>query len=378
MTDRPTGTVTFLFSDLIGGVPSGHDEAATASDVAHSLEVLRAAVTVQGGYLYKVIGTTCQVAFATARAAVLAACETQRALAQQTLQGMVTKSRVETPEHPVGSWRAPSMALHTGVTQQQGEDYAGPLLNRVARLLAAAHPGQTLLSAATAGLMQDDMPAGTGLRSLGEHRLKDLIRPELIYQLVVPDLPADFPPPKTLTGRANNLPLQPTAAVGRARELADCLAALRRAEVRLYTLTGPGGTGKTRLALQLAAEMLDDCPDGVFFVDLAPVAGPDLVTSSIASVLGVPESGGETLLASLKGYLRDKRLLLVLDNFEHLLSAAPLTVELLEACAQLKQLVTSRARLRVSGEHEVRGAAAGAARPRTSGTNSLARRIAAV
>ena len=225
-------------------------------------------------------------------------------------------------------------------------------MHRAARICAAGHGGQTLLSQTTRALVEYDLPAGVSLRDLGAHRLKDLQRPERLYQLVIPDLPADFPPLKSLDRRAHNLPVQPTPLIGRERISAAACALLRRADVRLLTLTGPGGTGKTRLGLQVAADLLEDFEGGVYFVPLAAIRDPALVASSIARTLGIQEKAGQVLLDSLKESLQDKQMLLVLDNFEQVVAAAPLVAELLAACPRLKCLVTSRVVLRLSGEHE--------------------------
>jgi predicted ATPase len=231
-------------------------------------------------------------------------------------------------------------------------DYFGPAVNRCSRLRSAAHGEQILLSAATVELVRDQLDEEVSLRDLGECRLKDLIRPEQVYQLVAPGLSAEFPPLKGLDTRPHNLPAQLTPLVGREQELATLRRKLQRAENRLVTLTGPGGTGKTRLALQAAADLLEEFADGAFFVDLAPLRDPALVISSIAQVLGVRESGGMPLIESVKGYLREKQLLLVLDNFEQVLAAATVVTELLEAAPRLKALATSRALLRLRGEQE--------------------------
>jgi len=244
------------------------------------------------------------------------------------------------------------MALHTGAAEEQGGDYFGPPLNRVARLLSAAHGGQVLLSLPTQELVRDVLPLDSELRDLGEHRLKDLARPERVYQLVAPDLPADFPSLRTLESRPNNLPMQPTLLVGREREVEDVRGRLLAPEVRLLTLTGPGGTGKSRLALQSAADLIEEFEDGVFFVALATLTDHTLVTSSVAQVLGVRESGDQPLLEGIKDYLQDKRLLLVLDNFEQVLEAAPQAGEILSAAPRLKVLATSRIPLGIYGERE--------------------------
>nr|HRC76954.1 tetratricopeptide repeat protein [Kouleothrix sp.] len=278
-------------------------------------------------------------AFAEAPVALAAALAAQRVIGTEAW---------ELPEPP-----RVRMALHTGSVESRNGEYVGPVLNRAARVLAAGHGGQVLLSLATEQLVREHLPPETTLRDLGTHRLKDLSLPEQIFQVAVPDLPASFPALNTLDARHTNLPAQPTALIGREQEVVAVATLLRRSNVRLVTLTGPGGVGKTRLSLQAAAELVDDFAHGVYFVDLAPIREPSLVTSAIAATLRVRESGGQPLLAALKDYLRDKRLLLLLDNFEHLLDAASLVAELLAAAAQLKVLVTSREVLHLRGEKEV-------------------------
>jgi predicted ATPase len=244
------------------------------------------------------------------------------------------------------------MVLHTGAAEERDGDYFGPPLNRAARLLAVGHGGQILLSRATQELVCDTLPPGVVSRDLGTHRLKDLTRPEHIFQVVAPALLGEFPPLRTLDTRPHNLPAQLTPLIGRAAEIAAVCARLQRDGVRLLTLTGPGGTGKTRLGLQVAAELLDNYADGVWFVNLAPISEPTLVVNSIAQALGVQESGSQTLVAALKATLRAKRMLLLLDNFEQVVAAAPLVSELLAAAPGLSALVTSRMPLRLTGEHE--------------------------
>jgi predicted ATPase len=346
MSDLPSGTVTFLFAEMDapahGAAESAGREDALAERAAteRAVELVCKSLEGSGGYVFKRAGSAFQAAFATAPQALVAAAGAQRAF---------------NAAHwgPAGPVRV-RMALHTGVTDEREGEYVGPLLNRVARVLAAGHPGQVLLTEATQALGRDGLPPGVDLRDLGEHRLRDLVRPERIFQLIAPGLPAEFPPLKTLSGHPNNLPMQPTALIGREKEVADCLALLRRIDVRLLTLTGAGGVGKTRLGLQVAAELIDDFPGGVFFVSLAAIADPGLVTPTIAQSLGIREGGGQTLFEALNEYLSSRQMLLVLDNFEQVVAAGPLVVELIEHAPQLKVLVTTRAVLRVSIEQEYR------------------------
>jgi predicted ATPase/class 3 adenylate cyclase len=335
----PEGTVTFLFTDLESSVKlwEQYPEAMRLALPRHDALVGHA-VEAHGGQVFKTVGDAFYTAFSTPPDAVAAALEAQRALDTE-------------PWPETGPLRM-RVALHTGVAQLRGDDYFGAPLNRVARLLEAGHGGQVLLSSATQELVRDHLPDGVSLRDLGEHRLRDLARPERVYQLLHPDHPDTFPPLRGLDAGPHNLPVQPTPLIGREREVATLQQMLRRAEVRLVTLTGPGGTGKTRLALQVGADLLEEFGDGVFFVDLAPIRDPGLVASTVAQTLGVRETGGASLVESLKRYLREKQLLLVLDNFEQVLDAAPTVAELLGAARRLKVLVTSRAVLRVRGEQE--------------------------
>jgi predicted ATPase/class 3 adenylate cyclase len=335
----PTGTVTFLFTDIEGSTTMWERDRETMSKaLARHDRILRDAVEERGGYVFKTVGDAFCCAFWTAADALDAALEVQRTLFgeewQQTGPLMVR------------------MALHTGAAEERDGDYFGPPVNRVARLLSAAHGGQVLLSLPTQELVRDQLPAGTSLRDLREHRLKDLFRPERVYQLLAPELPSEFPPLRTLDAYRTNLPVQPTPLVGREREVGDIVDRVRSEEARLLTLTGPGGTGKTRLALQAGADLLEGFDDGTFFIDLATITDPAQVPSAIAGPLGLKESAEQTLLETLKSYLHHKHLLLVLDNFEQVLDGAPIVAELLAACAKLKVLATSRIPLRLYGEQE--------------------------
>ena len=338
MAERPSGTVTFLFTDIEGSTRRWEQQPQVmAAALAHHDARVRDAIAAHRGHVFKTLGDAFCAAFATAPAALCAALDALGALLAEAWGG-------------AGPLRV-RMALHTGAAEERDGDYFGPPLNRVARLLEAGHGGQILLSKATCDLVCEALPTGVNLRDLGEHRLRDLDRPERIFQVLAPGLPADFPPLKTLETRANNLPVPLTPLVGREREVEAARGRLLRRDVRLLTLTGPGGIGKTRLALQVAADVLDEFRDGVFFVPLAPVSDPGLVPPTIAQALGMRESGGRPLAESLKDYLRDRAVLLVLDNVEQVPGAAPLAAELLSAGPQLKVLATSRAVLHVYGEH---------------------------
>jgi predicted ATPase len=209
-----------------------------------------------------------------------------------------------------------------------------------------------LLSLPTQELVRDQLPAGTTLRDLGEHRLKDLFRPERVFQVLASGLPSEFPSLRTLNAYRNNLSLQPTPLIGRKREVAEVYERLLRPEVRLLTLTGVGGTGKTRLGLQAAAELTEQFEDGVFFVSLAAIRDPQLVVPAMAATLGVKEAGGQPLLESVEDSLGEKHILLMVDNFEQVIEAAPVVTELLSTASNLKVLATSRIPLRLYGEHE--------------------------
>ena len=339
MTSLPTGTVTFLFTDIEGSTRLWEKYSdGMKSAVARHEEIIRTAIEAHGGYVFKTVGDAFCAAFGTAPDALEATLEAQRALSGE-----------EWGETGPLKVRA---SLHTGAAEERGGDYFGPPVNRVARLLSAGHGGQVILSQPTYDLVRDDLPESTSLSDMGEHRLKDLARPEHVFQLVAPELPADFAPLKTLDTRPNNLPAQPTPLIGREKEAEAVSELLLRDDVRLVTLTGPGGTGKTRLGLQVAADMIEVFEDGVFFVSLDPITDVGLVASTIAHTLGVQESGGQPILESLKNYLQGKEILLLLDNFEQVTSAAPLISDLLATCPKMKVLVTSREVLHLQGERE--------------------------
>jgi predicted ATPase/class 3 adenylate cyclase len=324
--------VTFLFTDIEGSTRLLHelgDRYRGALDDHRRL--LREAFTDHDGYEVDTQGDAFFVAFARAQDAVAAAIQAQRALAAH--------------EWPDGSSLTVRMGIHTCEATPTDEGYVGIGVHRGARVAAAGHGGQVLLSQTSRDLLED-APEPLALRDLGEHRLKDLTHPQRLYQLLGDGLASDFPPLKTLENRRTNLPTQPTALVGRHQELEE-VAALLRDGTRVVTLTGPGGTGKTRLALQAAAELLEDFAEGVFFVPLATVTDPALVLPAVSQTLGVTTTGIQTL----EGYLADKELLLVLDNLEQIAEAvAPSLAELCAQGPRVKLLATSREPLRLTGE----------------------------
>lgn len=333
---HPTGTVTFLFTDIEGSTQrwERYPDAMQCAFNRHE-QIIRQCAELHNGYPYKMIGDAFQIAFPAAGEALLAAID-----AQHTLQAE--------PWGEIGTIRV-RMALFTGVTEERGDDYVGPALNRAARLLSSGYGGQILLSQATEQLVRDSLPSSTSLRDMGEHRLKDLARPEKIFQVVAPDLSTEFPPLKTLNALPNNLPIQLTTFIGRQKEIEEIRH--RLSQTRLLTLTGAGGCGKTRLALQVAAQVAHEFPNGAWMVELAPLADPSLVPQSIAAVFGLRQEEVRPLLETVIDYLREKDLLLILDNCEHLIdSCANLADRFLHACPRLKILASSREALGIAGE----------------------------
>jgi predicted ATPase/class 3 adenylate cyclase len=338
MSLYPTGTVTFLFTDIEGSTKLAQKFPDAWSMIQAQLNTLmQAAMAAHQGYVFRSIGDELGVAFETALNALAAALAAQRALYAEDW-GEKGPIRVR-------------MGLHTGPATPRADEYEGYLtLAHTKRLMSTACGGQILLSESTEALLRDSLPEGITLRDLGEHRLKDFERGEHIFQAVAQDLPAEFPQLKSLDISPNNLPVQLTSFIGRSKEKDEVEQMI--AKERLLTLTGPSGSGKTRLALQVAADMIDYFKDGVFFVALAPITEPGLVASTIAQSLGIIESSGRSIMDSLSDHLHNKSLLLLLDNFEQVISAAPLVAELLVAGSQLKILITSREGLRISGERE--------------------------
>ena len=335
----PPGTVTMLLTDVEGSTKLWEEHpGAMRRAIRRHHELAHQAIERHGGYRPPDQGEGDSVfaVFSVVPSAVACALDFQRALTAGPWPDQVTL-RVR-------------MALHTGALElRDGHNYAGLALNRCARLRAIAHGGQVLLSEATRALIAPELPEGASLKDLGVHRLKDLSLPEQVFQLCHPDLPAEFPPLRSLDARPHSLPLQLTRSIGRAREMDEVRSIFRAA--RLVTLTGTGGSGKTRLALQVAADLLEEHSDGTWFVELAGTADPALVPRVVSSTIGIREQQGRLLLDTLVDYLATKATLLVLDNCEHLLDAcAALADRLLPASAGLTVLATSREPLGITGE----------------------------
>jgi predicted ATPase/class 3 adenylate cyclase len=337
MAELPTGTVTFLFTDIEGSTRLLQELGDRYADLRDEhAAIVRRAIARGNGVEVSTEGDSFFVVFSSPTEALEAAVTAQRGLAGH-LGDHGARLRVR-------------MGLHTGEGVRGGDNYVGIDVNRGARIAGAAHGGQILISGSTRALVERALPDGVSLRDLGEHRLKDIAHPEHLYDLVIEGLPSDFPPPRTLDARPNNLPVQVTSFVGREEQIAEVRRLLSR--TRLLTLTGAGGTGKTRLALQVASEALTEYRDGAFFADLSSVTDPALVPSVVAKALDVPEVPGRPILDVVKDHLGDKDLLLVVDNFEQVAEAAPVVEELITAAPRLKVMVTSRVVLALRGEQE--------------------------
>ena len=335
--DLPTGTVTFLFTDIEGSTRLLQQLGDAYPDLlSEHHRLLRKAVETEGGVAVGSEGDSLFAAFGSAPAAVAAAVAAQRALAEG--------------HWPEGATVRVRMGLHTGEALVRDGTYVGLDVHRAARIAAVGHGGQVLISESTRVLVDQSLPEGVELRDLGRHRLKDLAQPEHIFDALIAGLPTQFPPLRSLDATPNNLPTQMTSFVGRTHEVAEARRLL--ATTRLLTLTGPGGTGKTRLSLQVAAESIADYPDGVFFVPLGPLDDAEMVAPEIVQALGMREAPNQPPAARLTEYLRDRRLLLVLDNFEQVQAAATLVGELLRAGPGLRAVVTSRSPLHIYGERE--------------------------
>ena len=329
------GTLTFLFTDIEGSTQlwEKSPEAMKLALARHD-DILRKVIEMHGGCVFKTVGDAFYAAFTSAPDAASAALDAQRRIQAE--------SWGETPI-------TVRMAVHTGAVEMRDNDYFGPPLNRVARLMSAGHGGQILLSTITYELVCSSLPVDAELRDMGERGLKDLVRPERIYQLTASGLQAEFPPLKTLEAFRTNLPQQLTSFIGREKEIGFVKRLI--AQHRLVTLTGAGGTGKTRLSLQVAADLLDSFPDGVWFVELAPLSDPALIPQTVLMTLGLREETGHPILETINRSLRAKKILLILDNCEHLVeAAAQFAHALLHTCTDVRLLTSSREVLGIHGE----------------------------
>jgi len=341
MKDLPSGTVTFLFTDIEGSTKLAQSLGDNWESVrARHHNILRSAIESNNGYIFQIVGDAFCGSFHTAGDAVRAAAEAQIAFHNEHWGETPLKVR---------------MGINTG-TAQAGIDtdhsggYKGyTTMARVQRLMSAGHGGQVLISHATEELTRFDLPDNVNLRDMGEHRLKDLIHPEHIHQLAISELNADFPPLKTLDNHRHNLPVQLTSFIGREKEIVDISQNILTNH--LVTLTGIGGTGKTRLALQVAADMIEEFPDGVWFIELESITEPDMIPQTILAAMGIPEQTGTSNIQFLIEYLQNRKLLLILDNCEHLVDAcAKLTQKLVKDAAHIRIISTSREALSIQGE----------------------------
>ena len=346
----PSGTITFLFTDIEGSTKrwETHGDQMRVAVESHDT-LLRGIFEKHDGYVFKTVGDAFCVAFFTAPQALVAAFEAQTALAQE--------------DHASVGGIHVRMGLHTGEADERSGDYFGPTVNRVARLMSVGHGGQVLVGDSTRSLLRGELPAGASLIDLGSHRLKDLSQPEHIWMLTAPGLRSDFPPLTSLDAFPNNLPIQITSFRGREQDLEDLKNLL--GEHRLVTLHGPGGMGKTRLAIQTGADVLERFGDGVWLVDLASLRYPDLASSVLSKALSVSQPQDKTVDEAIVAALKRKKTLLLLDNCEHVIDdAAKLADTILKQCPDVRILATSRQPLQVTGEEVVRLQPLGVPEPR--------------
>ncbi|MEJ7668432.1 MAG: tetratricopeptide repeat protein [Casimicrobiaceae bacterium] len=327
---------TFLFTDIEGSSRLWEQEPERMRPALERHDAItRSAVEGNHGTVVKMVGDGVHAAFADPLDAVGASLQLQQSLAD--------------PEMTNGVSLRVRCGMHVGVHERRDDDFFGSAVNRAARIMCAAHGGQVLVSQAMAVLVGDRMPAGVALRDLGSVRLRDLASPERVYQVVHPQLRQEFPALRSLESIPNNLPQQLTSFIGREHDLTEVKKLLRT--TRLLTLLGVGGLGKTRLSLQVAADVMDRYPDGVWFVELAALRDERLVAQAVASVLGVKEEAGRPVVEALVKYVKDRQLLLILDNCEHLVHCcAEFAKELLRSGSRLRILASSREHLHVAGE----------------------------
>jgi len=341
MGNLPSGTVTFLFTDIEGSTKLAQSNRGKWEylQLRHH-EILKSAIESNNGYVFQIIGDAFCASFHTAGEAIRAAAQAQIKFYNEDWGATPVKVR---------------MGINTGTAEasndtDHSDGYKGyTAMARVQRIMSAGHGGQILISASSQELVHDELPEGTSLRDLGEKRLKDFIYPEHIYQLMIPNLPIDFPPIKTLDSYNHNLPSQLTSFIGRKKEIAEIKKAISKH--RLVTLTGSGGIGKSRLALQVGTDLLDSFPDGIWLVELAPLSDPSLISQTILATLGQVKQRGMSIFQSIQEFLEEKKVLLILDNCEHLIEqCATIADELLGHTKALKIVATSREVLGVAGE----------------------------
>jgi predicted ATPase/class 3 adenylate cyclase len=341
MPELPTGTITFLFTDIEGStVRWEHFPEEMRLALARHDEIMRTCLAKHGGAVFKTVGDAFYVVFVSAISAIHAAIEVQETLAKEVWHKHIGQLRVR-------------MAIHTGEAEYRDNDYFGSSLNRVARILGAGHGEQILLSMTTIELVRDKLPAYILLQDLGTHRLKDIQLPEHIFQMTIQNLRASFPPLKTLDQHPNNLPVQLTSFIGRKSDLDAISQLLCRDDIRLTTLVGPGGAGKTRLGIQVAERVEAAFPQGIYFVDMAIAHDTQGVIDALAQIMGISESEKYALFERVKKTLKGK-VLLILDNFEQVPEATRLVRDILFDTRIVTIMVTSRAALHLDGEHEYR------------------------
>lgn len=337
----PSGTVTFLFTDIEGSTKLAQQySAAMPALLARHHAILNDAIAAHNGYTFEIVGDSFAVAFHHASDALAAAVEIQRALHRETWSPAPIKVR---------------MGIHTGAAQLQDaskpQRYLGyAALATSSRIMSAGHGGQILLSQTAAELARDKLPTGAQLADMREQRLKDILHPVRLYQLTAPDLPSDFPPLKTAKVVNHNLPAQLTAFIGRETELASLKAMLAEINNRLITIVAPGGMGKTRLSLEAAEQMVEAFPQGIYFVALDRISSAEMIVQAVAEVLPISLSSNEEPKSRIIEYLRDKKILLVMDNFEHVLEGAVFIQEILTAAPRVQILASSRLKLNLTGE----------------------------